>query len=277
MPSLVWLLLLAHATLALSTDESISDAYKSIFILAGQSNMAGRAGVISGKLGGVVPPACTPSPFILRLNPNLTWEVARDPLHEGIDVNKPCGIGPGMPFANSVLERDSSIGVIGLVPCAIGATNLTSWSRGHVNYNRMLMRAQAALSGGRGIIRAILWFQGEGDAVLEQDAMCYKEKLKTFFNDIRSDLQLPELPIIQVALPTRNAGNYTDEIRTAQLGLKLSNMKCVDAWGLPVIQGDPVHLNTDSQIQVGHMLADAFLQLTTASPPPPPPAGESCA
>ncbi|KAL7155005.1 hypothetical protein ABFS83_03G044100 [Erythranthe nasuta] len=54
MYSLLLLMLLAHAaTLTTSTDENISDldSTKSVFILAGQSNMAGRANVIDGGFG----------------------------------------------------------------------------------------------------------------------------------------------------------------------------------------------------------------------------------
>ncbi|EYU25475.1 hypothetical protein ABFS82_03G039200 [Erythranthe guttata] len=269
MSSLVWLLLLAHATLALSTDENLSDEFKSIFILAGQSNMAGRAGVISGKFTGEMPPACAPSPFILRLNPNLTWEEARDPLHEGIDINKTCGIGPGMPFANSVMERDSSIGVIGLVPCAAGGTNIEQWSRGGERlYNQLIQRAQAAMRGGGGVIRALLWYQGEADADDAGRAKNYKWKLEKFFTDVRSDLQLPQLPIIQVALASSKPGKYVDEIRKVQLGINLTNVICVDAWGFP-LTGDKLHLNTDGEIQVGRLMADAFLKLKITPQPLP--------
>ncbi|CAA2962325.1 Hypothetical predicted protein [Olea europaea subsp. europaea] len=228
---------------------------KSIFILAGQSNMAGRGGVTNGTWDGCVPHECRPDPRILRLNPKLMWEEAREPLHRGID-KKPCGVGPGMSFANSVLERDPCLGVIGLVPCASGGTNITEWKRGSYLYNRLLKRAYAALRDG-GKIRAILWYQGESDSADETRAKMYKKRLIEFFLDIRQDLAFPVLPIIQVALAS-NAGLYYEVVRKAQLEIKLPDVICIDAKGLEVKENDTLHLTTSAQVYLGKMFADAF-------------------
>lgn len=59
---------------------------KVVFVLAGQSNMAGRGGVTGARWDGVVPPDSAPSPSVLRLTADLRWEEAREPLHQGIDV-----------------------------------------------------------------------------------------------------------------------------------------------------------------------------------------------
>ncbi|KAL2512615.1 protein of unknown function (DUF303) [Abeliophyllum distichum] len=122
-----------------------------------------------------------------------------EPLHRDIDVARTCGVGPGMAFANSVLEKDPSLGVIGLVPCAVGGTNISEWRRGSVLYNQLIRRANAALQGG-GVIRALLWYQGESDTAIHKDAELYKRRLVKFFDDVRSDLMSPILPVIQVAL-----------------------------------------------------------------------------
>ncbi|KAI3465311.1 hypothetical protein Pfo_021974 [Paulownia fortunei] len=198
--SLVWLMLLAYSSLVSTENPSHDSALqgKSIFILAGQSNMSGRGGVVNDTWDGFVPPECQANPLILRLSAELAWEEAREPLHQDIDVTKTCGIGPGMAFSNSVLERDSGIGAIGLVPCAIGGTNISEWRRGSSLYNQLLMRAQAALHGGGGLIRAILWYQGESDTKSHEDAKLYKRRLEKFFTDVRSDLLSPVLPVIQV-------------------------------------------------------------------------------
>ncbi|CAI9786829.1 unnamed protein product [Fraxinus pennsylvanica] len=232
---------------------------KSIFILAGQSNMAGRGGVVHGTWDGYVPPECRPEPRILRLNPKLMWEEAHEPLHGDIDTRKPCGVGPGMSFANEVLERDPCAGVIGLVPCAIGNTSITEWKQGSYLYNQLLKRANAALKDG-GKIQAMLWYQGESDSVDEISARMYKMRLIQFFLDVRGDLAFPGLPIIQVALASV-AGDYFEVVRKAQLEIKLPNVVCVDAKGLEVRKNDTVHLTTSAQVQLGKMLANAFLQI----------------
>ncbi|KAG5542077.1 hypothetical protein RHGRI_021807 [Rhododendron griersonianum] len=91
-----WLVLLAHAVSPASSQD------KSIFLLAGQSNMSGQAGIINGTWDGAIPPECAPNPSILRLAANVTWVPAVEPLHRDIDVNVTVGMGPGMSFANSV-------------------------------------------------------------------------------------------------------------------------------------------------------------------------------
>lgn len=209
-------MLLSYSTFVRSraTDNNLSNHHnnnasllqpKSIFILAGQSNMSGRGGVINATWDGTVPPECRPNPAILRLNANLHWEEAEEPLHRDIDVNKPCGIGPGMSFSNSVLRRDPGIGLIGLVPCAIGGTNISEWRRGGTLYNQLLRRAEAAVEGGGGgLIRAILWYQGESDTESIEDAKLYRRRLHRFFTDVRSDLMSPVLPVIQVWSPSIN-------------------------------------------------------------------------
>lgn len=52
-------------------------------------------------------------------------------------------------------------------------------------------------------------------------------------------------------------GPYIDKVREAQLGLRLPNLVTVDAKGLQVAT-DFVHLTTNGQIQLGHMLANAY-------------------
>ncbi|KAH7854758.1 hypothetical protein Vadar_017470 [Vaccinium darrowii] len=108
-----------------------------------------------------------------------------------------------MSFANAVLANGSSLGAVGLVPCAIGGTKISQWGRGSFLYDQLVRRASAAVQGG-GKIRAVLWYQGESDTVNKEDAELYKGRLERFFLDLRSDLQLPSIPIIQV--PTDNLG-----------------------------------------------------------------------
>ncbi|KAK4379679.1 hypothetical protein RND71_001541 [Anisodus tanguticus] len=70
------------------------------------SNMPGRGGVFDKVWDGYVQPECHLNPAILRMNGNSIWEVAQEPLHEDIDLNKTCGIGPTMVFANSLVRSE---------------------------------------------------------------------------------------------------------------------------------------------------------------------------
>ncbi|KAL2231550.1 probable carbohydrate esterase At4g34215 [Sesamum indicum] len=229
---------------------------KQIFILSGQSNMAGRGGVDrhTKKWDGVVPPESSPDPSkIMRLSVDLHWEVAREPLHHDIDTKKTCGVGPGMSFANTVKER---VGVIGLVPCAVGGTAIKEWARGTHLYENMVKRAKAAVHGG-GEIKAVLWYQGESDTSSQEDADSYKENMETLICNVRTDLDLPSLPIIQVAIASGDE-KYLEKIREIQKGIDLPKVVCVDAKGLE-LKEDNLHLTTEAQVQLGRMLADAYL------------------
>nr|XP_027094309.1 probable carbohydrate esterase At4g34215 isoform X1 [Coffea arabica] len=259
----LWLMLLAYAWLVSPVNSNNvysppPSQVQSIFLLAGQSNMSGRGGVINRTWDGVIPfQSQSKTPSILRLSAVQTWVQAQDPLHKDIDVNNTCGVGPGMAFANSVMSKDSSIGAIGLVPCAIGGTKISEWGRGRELYNRLIRRAEAALQGG-GIIRALLWYQGESDTIEHEDAKLYKIRLERLFTHLRADLQLPALPVIQVALAS-GQGPYVDVVRKAQFEVDLPNVKTVDAYGLPM-EPDSLHLSTSAQVRLGEMLADTFLQ-----------------
>lgn len=227
---------------------------KQIFILSGQSNMAGRAGVKNKHWDGILPPQCSSDQSIIRLTAHLKWEPAHEPLHADIDTKKVCGVGPGMSFANAAKDR---VGLVALVPCAVGGTAIKEWARGAHLYENMIKRAKAAVeSDGGGRMRAMLWYQGESDCT-QHDADLYKGNMEKLIYNIREDLHLPDLPIIQVALASGDK-KYIEKIREAQKGIDLANVVCVDAKGLE-LKEDNLHLTTGSQVQLGQMLADAYL------------------
>ncbi|GFZ10221.1 hypothetical protein Acr_21g0008200 [Actinidia rufa] len=212
MTNFLFLMLLANMGLA---QASYSQG-KNIIILAGQSNISGRGGIVNDTWDGVIPPECRPNPAILRLSADLTWVEASDPLHRDIDVTKICGVGPGMAFANRFIGQE---------------------------LYQLVRRAAVAVQG-VGRIQAMLWYQGESDTVSEMDAEMYKGRLEKFFMDLRADLESPMLPIIQ----HQDEGPFVDKVREAQLGTHLANVSCVDAQGLQLEPGPvaPNHTSTGS-------------------------------
>ncbi|XP_073279804.1 probable carbohydrate esterase At4g34215 [Primulina huaijiensis] len=245
-------------TIDLSQNENDS-SYKSIFILAGQSNMAGRG---YNSDNSTYPPEYFLShPQILMLDANQTWKQAADPgLHDGID-KKFVGVGPGMPFANRILMKNPEFGTIGLVPCAHGQTSIMQWMKGNENglFAQLVNRAKVALQGG-GEIKALLWYQGESDALHYEDAVLYGSRLVKFLTDVRADLGLPELPVLVVAMMTGD-GEFKMMVREAQMVIKLPHVVTVDAKGAGIKFNDKVHLNKAGSVEVGKRLADAFLEI----------------
>jgi hypothetical protein len=181
--------------------EEVAQSTKTIFVLAGQSNMSGRGGVIKDSHNNqklwdrAVPLECQPHPNILRLSAKLKWEPASEQIHADIDTKKACGVGPGMSFANAVRERIT--GVVGLVPCAVGGTAIKEWTRGEELYENMVKRAKESVKDG-GEIKGLLWFQGESDTSTQIEADAYQGNMKKLIENVREDLGLPSLPIIQV-------------------------------------------------------------------------------
>lgn len=58
-------------------------------------------------------------------------------------------------------------------------------------------------------------------------------------------------------------GNYTDIVREAQKNINLPNVLLVDAMGLP-LRDDQLHLSTEAQLQLGNMLAEAYLKFNSS-------------
>ncbi|KAI9123583.1 hypothetical protein K1719_004883 [Acacia pycnantha] len=251
-----------------STVPDLNPSDLQIFILSGQSNMAGRGGVIRHphnhkQWDGIVPPECRPDPSILRLNAHLRWEPAAEPLHADIDTGKVCGVGPGMSFANAVRKHVGG-GTFGVVPCAVGGTAIKEWARGEKLYEEMVKRAKESAKTKGSEIKALLWYQGESDTLAEQDAKDYRVNMEKLIHNVREDLDLPSLPIIQVALASGDE-KYIEIVRESQKSIDLPNVVCVDAKGLQ-LKEDNLHLTTEAQVQLGHMLADAYLSHFVAAP-----------
>ena len=89
------------------------------------------------------------------------------------------------------------MGVIGLVPCAVGGTAIREWARGMPLYENMVNRAKEAVKSG-GQIKALLWYQGESDTSKYDDAKLYKANMEKLIQNVRQDVGSPSLPIIQV-------------------------------------------------------------------------------
>lgn len=66
---------------------------------------------------------------------------------------------------------------------------------------------------------------------------------------------------MQVALAS-GEGKFIEKVRHAQMGMRLPNVKCVDAKGLP-LKADKLHLTTMSQVHLGIRLAHAYIAYTT--------------
>ncbi len=154
-----------------------------LFLLIGQSNMAGR--------GAIEEIDRTPHPRVWKLTQSGEWTAAVAPLH--FDKPKIAGTGLGGAFGRALAEEDPDIH-IGLIPCAFGGTKIGQWKKGGRLYADAVARTRIAMK--RGVLKGILWHQGEGDSGSEQAVEDYIHKLNRLVHDLRTDLEAPALPFI---------------------------------------------------------------------------------
>ncbi len=188
-----------------------------LFLLMGQSNMAGRGNVEAQDL--------VTHPRVYKLTKQQTWVLSVDPVH--FDKSA-AGTGLASRFAR--LYADANPGVtVGLIPCAYGGTNLDEWQPGagpisgeSVSlYNTTLARARKAMESGT--IVGILWHQGEADSSSAKVAT-YPDRFATMIGKLREDLEIPNVPVIAGELGRFYGGssNYNPMLPTLLRRVPLS-------------------------------------------------------
>lgn len=219
-----------------------------LWILAGQSNMVGRARIEEPyprdsrvrmfSLGGV-------------------WQLATHPLHEEPlppGVTRP-GHGPGLEFGR---ELARVLGVpIGLLPCAKGGTSMTQWSPDARGAGRAALYAnllaQVRLAGGRAT--GVLWYQGENDTGAEPSAV-YGTKFREFVAQLRVDLRAPDLPFIyaQLARLANEPQRFYAEWNVVREAQRLAEAEIPHSRLIATVDlenGDYIHLDRASQDRLG--------------------------
>jgi hypothetical protein len=242
-----------------------------LYLLVGQSNMAGR--------GAVEAQDTLPNRHVLRLNPAGQWEVAQDPIH----FDKPgAGVGPGLTFGRALAAADTSI-VIGLIPSAVGGSGIEAWAPGAYfadtnthPYDEALARARAAQQAGT--LAGIIWHQGETDSSPEK-SLLYAQKLTALIARFRADLHSPTLPFVAGQLPAfqftkvgadgvaqPNPGAERVNEAVAGLVKTVPHYAVVSAAGT-TDRGDHLHFDARSARLLGQRYAAAMQQLQRASSP----------
>ena len=226
-----------------------------LYLLIGQSNMAGRGGM--DELSKQAPPR------VVKLTKENTWAPATDPLH----FDKPiAGVGLGSSFARAMAQANPEA-TIGLIPCAVGGTPLSRWMKGGDLYAQALERARHALKDG--VLKGILWHQGEGDSGTERLATTYGERLAQMVKDLRADLGAGEVPFV--------AGKLGEFLKRAdkdgkpsfwpqvneQIGAVAKTIPRSAAVESASLQqkGDGVHFDTPSLREFGGRYAEAMRKL----------------
>jgi hypothetical protein len=251
------LLLTIGAGIMLSAQSSAPP--RQLFLLIGQSNMAGR-GVVEEQ-------DKRPIPRVFSLNKETEWTPAIDPLH--FDKPEIAAVGLGRSFAKVLAAADPSVS-IGLIPAAFGGTSLDEWVPGGKLYEEAVRRTRIAMRSGK--LRGILWHQGEADSAKKENVLSYRQRWSAMIAQLRADLGEPNVPVVVGEL-----GEFLSETRypfaslvdeqLALLPLAVKHTAFVSSAGLSA-NPDGVHFDARSQREFGRRYALAFLSLDPAWPMP---------
>jgi hypothetical protein len=218
-----------------------------IFLLIGQSNMAGRGAVEAEDM--------VPHPRVLTLTKDLAWVPAVDPIH--FDKPERIGTGLGKTFGAVLADADPAA-VIALVPAAFGGSALDEWAPGQPHYVKAVARAKEALKHGH--LAGILWHQGESDSKPEL-AATYAVRFAMMIAQLRADLDSQDVPVIVGETGHFRADGAAINDVLARLPDFVPHCAFVSAEGL-ADQGDKLHFDSPAFRELGRRYAKAWLDLS---------------
>jgi sialate O-acetylesterase len=262
-----------------------------LWILAGQSNMVGRA-----SLRG----ALTHHPNVWNFTSAGQWEIAADPLHRlwesftpvhteilrattGFTEQQkhlpdahwaeqerrtPMGAGLGISFGIAMTQAHGR--PVGLIPCAHGGVSLEQWNPAHASkgahslFGAMLERIRQTHDYGK--LKGILWYQGENDTLSLEDAASYRSRFIEWIRAARAGAGIADLPVIlvQIGRMFETGQRYVgmDGVRQAlaEIPLHVTNAAVTSSIDLEIF--DSAHVTTSGLIRLGRRLARQALRLT---------------
>lgn len=224
-----------------------------VFILAGQSNMAGR---------GIVEPQDTISnKRILSINKNGQLIIAKEPLHfyEPTLTGLDCGYSFGKALIKNIPD---SISIL-LLPTAVGGSAISQWLGDSLFRNVKLFSnflAKVEIGKQHGTIKGILWHQGESDTN-EKNIPHYNTRLSELFTRFRKAIGNDNLPILLGELGSFSKNKEGFEL----INKAIHNYSAQDANTAVIAtadlkhKGDSLHFNSKAQRTMGKRFAAAYV------------------
>lgn len=225
-----------------------------LYILAGQSNMAGR-GILTDSLKNLQ------NNQVWMLTKDLSWTVAKHPVH--FDKPSISGVGPGLSFGIEMAKAHPGK-KIGLIPCAVGGTAIDKWQPGVFDkatlthpYDDAVVRITEAMKYGK--VKGMIWLQGEGDSN-ETLAAVYLDRLDVLIGRIRELTGEKNLPVVVGELGNFKP-NYqliNTELHKAPLRIKKIGVASSEGF---TDKGDKTHFDAKSAIAYGVRFAEQMQKL----------------
>ncbi len=225
-----------------------------IFLLTGQSNMAGRA-TIEKQDEAIVEGA------MLWNIVDKKWEVAVPPYnrysphHKGLSMQR---LNPGPSFVKAYTAANPGV-TVGIICPVRGGTTIEQWKKGETEpwplFNSAIEITEAALAVG-GELKGILWHQGEGNSGRVE---LYPAQLKELIADFRADLKKPELPFVFSQIGQFNPAYPAFNEMIVKQPANIPNTACIVTDDLKAI--DTAHFDSAGQRALGERYAEAMMGL----------------
>jgi|GEM_PF-1089574 len=267
-------------TLGGGAAEVRKDGVFRVFVLMGQSNMAG-----AGEASKLKPPY-TEKHERIRIFANGRWEY----------LVPSARFGPEVSFAHQLAEHWPE-DTIGIIKVAVGGTGICgfekNWSEQRAQrtadakkgplYQQLMQAVAKANEISTPVYSGFVWKQGGADGRRKDLAEEYYDTFKQLVADLRKDLAVPELPTVVLTYLNDEkldkahkemAGNKQAAKRAHLIqvlkahnraGRDIPNTVTVHHGALPLV--DAVHFNHEGQITLGKMAADAVEKVDQAKKP----------
>jgi len=246
-----------------SISASKAQAKDLVFILAGQSNMAGYG------------TASELAPNYRRVPSNVEY------YYNGYKtpLNHFRHFGPEIGFAHE-LSRHFPHDKIKLIKFAVGGTSLFAWdpnwnpSKARLTGNasagplfkKLITTARVGIKNKNAKLAGILWMQGEADAKYPAAAKQYAGNLSRFVNQLRAELKSPNALFIMGSInPPLKFFPATPVVQQAQrvATRRIRNLRLIKTDDLEK-RNDHVHYSTRGQLELGKRFAREFLRTHVA-------------
>jgi hypothetical protein len=229
---------------------SIKPDHLELFLVIGQSNMAGRAEIELQDRDSLE------RVFLFTGLDGWEWERAANPLNKYSTVRKDLAMqkmGPGYTFARKMAEAMADK-QIGLVVNARGGSAIAEWMPGTWLYSEAVKRTKMAMK--NGTLKGIIWHQGSSDASRSD---IYSEKIALLINSLRGDFNLPDLPFIAGQLSEDKPERKIFNQMILTLPEKVKRTAVVTAEGTITIDG--THFDSKSTRIMGERYAAEMTKL----------------
>lgn len=228
--------------------------YYDVYLLIGQSNMAGRGTLTSADKAETIQ-------GVYLLSSDGKPVPATHPFNQYSSIRKDLSqqqMNPGYGFSTRLLQLKNDRPIL-IVCNARGGTALSEWAKGTEYYNQAVIRTKEAMR--YGTLKGILWHQGCSDI---SRMNTYLTTLGVMVANLRSDLGDDKLPFIAGELCEWKYSEFNKNLQN--ISNVVPNSACVSSkgCGMQVDKSDP-HFNREGQLLLGQRYAEKMFEMLKIS------------